>query len=1150
MNISANCNKAKTIVLDFTINDWKNYYNADASSRTYAIRPEGGVALHFMASFGNIAVAIHFVREVNAEVITLDPYVVRYRVTVDAHVVTSIDGTEKETITEVTSYLCDFGDPEYYTYDYSMTGAFTIELDQMHLWETYLRQNEDYGGDAISWGYPVFPYWDVSYSSYTTTWSKNNRWKGGEMSGHEMSRADYFWRYGGGDTGASNTTVTIAGSITVDGTEVTISDTGTIGTGDPHYLGLNCDIWNNYNGAESTAVENGYTAVLKGTGVDLPYSFEGVDFDFDAPEGYYGIGYTVLGDDAGTLSVINEGFDPEGVMQVTPVLHVTSTAYPILNVAANGRVLPIGGTAWADDTEYPPVKIRPLWRSSDVPPSMWGYYFETPPIIPFFDPVLGASIELAAGVYSAALSLQKVDLIIGFYSRDDIYRSTWHEQYFRNEHTLGVVLEQSNTSDDYTEEGTDHWLADAHQYSGAWRVISQDAWVTKPAKVRHAESGSPPYSYICPANYDIVNSADTDLNYPEMGDLTILASGAGATLTTQLLTTADDHWDLSEYRYLEFAALADANCNLTLTLTFEVGTYDKYGSPQWTWADHTKSWVIPVTTVSGLCVADLVAPDTISEGSRPEYDTTDWAFDKTTAPSDEVDTRSPGQVTPSDDGTLDDMDFVPNHLFGVGRVKEAVISIPAGRRVSFLGSQTPLQMVVKYRAASNETDRVTLTVAPVFQLSDTVGEEHRWTRLVNGTWELDPDWWKFHPEGKRVVSALVNYKQCLDLPYARVSETGYRCTAFLRLADLIALWDKNAGQDWVLSDIYAADDDNPDRINVEYPALALSPVKWDGSTAHPVRDVDVFSAAYELEARLPCDHITVCPGAGDPQGSATAYPYYFYAELGSRLQGITHKETTFKAFPSGEVQVYRGASKLGDYASNYWAYWRSGVLRVAASEAAHTVKYQGMSPPVRMSAWTGRYQWISLLGYTADLGGGVSYDVTPCSRHFRATTLGGTIRVGSAGNVLATKLNFTDLDTGLTGECPVLRVERGAKITRVWLLYIVSGEVKVSYSVDEGRSWGGTMALGSGTKGCLVLCRDGRRIVYWRTSGGAIKSQVYDGRDKLILDDITVVASGVDDLAFDADESVGGVGSWRVIVHYFLSGTLTQVVSTDMKTYA
>lgn len=968
MFLTMDCNKSKTVTLTIDINSWPNWLNDNGGAWAYA-QPINNAyqPAHFRANFGNVGLAIRFERAIEYEYPPGEPVVLH--ITVDAHVTTTIDTVENTTITNVTDYRCGYGDDGYWQFDFSMTGTITIELANMNLWQYYTRQNESAGGDAISWGYPNFPYQSVGFSSWTHMWYKSNVWKDGPMAGHEMSIGEYVWRYGGGDTGHGDTTVTFGGSFTVDGTEVTLSDTGTIGTGAPHYMGLGCNVWCMFNGAEESSTEVSYTAVLTVGAEALPYLFNGVDYT-EEPENYYGIGCHVEGDANGNLTINNQGFDPEGAAQVIPVVYVPVTVYPELKVAANGRILPVGSNTWPDTTEYPPVKIRPLWRSSDVPPPLWygSHSEDRPPFMPFWDATAGASIELTGGAYSANLSLQRIDLIVHFASRNDDYASQFKYQYFRNEHTLGVVLEQFNAGD-YTDGGTEHWLDDAHQLYDGWRVMSQDAWLTKPAKVQHKATASPPLSYISRTNWTLSGQDHYHDNTPANGDLTVTAGAGGANLTKTLEPA--DEWDYSEWRYLQFAAAAGSSgVELTITKTFEVGDYDQYRSPEWVWTEHTKTWVVPVATGSGgLCILDLVAPDSVDAG-RQEYDTTAWAFDKTTVPVDGTDARGPGQIAgPTSDGTKDETATAPGHLFGVGRLKEVVIHIPANQTVQFLGSQTPYQLAVRYYAASNETDRATLTVLPHWQLSNTVSPVKRWTYQGDSGWEKEPEYWRFHPEGKRVAFALVNYKQALDIPFARFMATGYRQTGFPHLADLMGYWDKNNGQDWELTDVYETDSNNTSRVNDAIPALALSPCKWQGSNCTPIRDIDVFTAAYELEARLPCDLIRPAPGGGDPQeANDYTYPYYFYAELGARLHGLTHHVDTYKAYPGATVGVYRGVTKVNNYVSNRWAYWRSDPLYTAASEANHTVSYEGMTAPVDMVAWPSRYTWISLIGLI--LGGG------------------------------------------------------------------------------------------------------------------------------------------------------------------------------------
>jgi hypothetical protein len=995
--------------------------------------------------------------------------------------------------------------------DISITGSFTIELNAVHLWGTYESEGAEHAYGQTpeeATGYPCYPYYD---ENQVQTWAE------GEMSGSEMSVLNYGWKF-------DDTSVTIDGSFTIGETTLSFTDTGSIASGDVP-LGLDFDLMqrqapnNGFYGQGSYAGKDlpaGFKSVVTGFGTSLPMMFGDLNHVMNGSWtdglGFHSVDEEVVGTDDGDISVVVREFEDPSVSLSTTA---DGIVYPRLDVVANGRVNPIGSSAWPDNAEYPAVKIRPLWK----------YYND-------YDM---DSYSLSAGSYIGNLDLRKsdIDITMSPYSVDNqpVTGSFTHKV---DEFNLGVVLDPS-------------FLVDAKQHSGSWRVMSQDAWLTKPCKVKHKESGTPPESYINLTNWNLTNGTGTG-NIPENGDLRVVASGVQAKLEKTFVEVVDE-WSFSEYRYLQFSASGATSFDLTLKITFDVGLLNTDNPRAWEWTEHTKSWTLPVTTDVSLLEADLVAPDATSE-SRDEYDTTTWAHDLRIYNDPPDDTRSPGQVEPNDDGTDDEMDFVPNHLFGVGRVKKVEILIPAGKTVYFLGgSETPFRLHTKYFAAANEVDRAMITVLPVFQLSNSQEAQPRWTYYdtFDQIWVLDPDWWKFHPEGKRLVSALVNYKQSLDLPYARCLEGAYRCTAFPLLADILNWWLKNGSQDWELTDVYDTDAENPNRLNAAYPSLALSPCKWDGSTCTPIRDIDVYTAEYELEARLPCDIITVAPGTGDPQSTVTSYPYYFYTELGARFQGITHKINTYKALPFATVKVDRGVTNVASYTSNRWAYWKSDPLHTLGTEDHHTVKYEGMSAPVDMVAWARRYQWVSLLGVAAASNGGVSYDVGLDSRHYRAYIKNGTIWLGISTNVKP--LAFTDTDLTISATDVTIRIDRDKPEPRIYLNYI-DGTCKTVYSTNEGTTWSTPVTIASaGTHSTFEITRDGRRLAYW-VDGTAIKGKIYDARDNVMVDTFTAIASGVDDQSIDASESISSGGIWGVDLLYIASGAVTVKHSTDGQTFS
>ena len=467
---------------------------------------------------------------------------------------------------------------------------------------------------------------------------------------------------------------------------------------------------------------------------------------------------------------------------------------------------------------------------------------------------------------------------------------------------------------------------------------------------------------------------------------------------------------------------------------------------------------------------DLVAPNRF-DGGQVEVDLTDWVADVT-----EEANQNPAQIQPirkelkgyselEPPLTEDDvMSFAPHELMGIGHIERLTFSgITNGAELKFDKLYVALEA-----DKTNEDKEALLTISPVFQ------ESIVWAAAAEegATEEEIAEAKKYHPEGKRILGGLANFKAAVDGAYAHRG-AGYKGTTFPTISDMLSqVTNANTVAGLTISDGYQPTVGNPHHIrgNDHYLSLWLSPVLWD-TTEGDIRIYD-YKIKPEVpnqdtlivQARPAMDIWNVYPGIGNPQGDyGGAYPYRFISVLGALIQGITYNKNSRRPAAGIPVEVYQqGPSaevKVGTFTSNKHHFWRSSRLRTdrlyEPLSALARVDNSAIEDTWRSYMLCRRQHWASVIGPVPVTGG------RPAVDHEKAT--GRTFVVNSADAGLTL---YKSEDMGQTWPNPLVitdtegygpgavAVSHGTCLRPIWVVAADSeGAFKCLTSGDDGGTW-------------------------------------------------------------------------------------------------
>lgn len=1168
-------------------------------SRTVKVKAKGSIGCSFMATIGQNANTIgrttyvtigdwdlsftpSFIGDENAPYLAVA--VTGSNIVTDENFVTYPETSYKIQISDllVDQYIIPqtYGNFSFqYEAELITTNLHEVVSIEMHNEEEYYPypSNNKYA----SWGYPQFgyivPFEDEQQSPHF--WTNVSAYKGGMTSGTEMTIGKYYERYSKSGESDSMTTLNLTVSSTNNwgkGSEtITFGPSAAIVQYEGEkFTGYTYDIRaistdERFAGAEPLTTfteESWFEATFEANNVWYPYDigdFTRVAYEGDTPY-YHGTNWGdaryLLGtcSSSGNKIRLKAGEENEtGGYSYT--VGVDLAIIPSGRVSVKGKVLQPDGSDWDGS-----CKLQALWKGVQVDQTThlakWqeeGSHIDTDT-----DGVLDENY---------GISSIKGDITWSWWT----YYST-KEKIDIEERFLAIMHEQRD-------------LTNKHQYYESWRIQLQDPWVTYP------------YSVVHPLEATVDDFQEEDLWEGvhtfflwENGVMTVNVLDTDSSIHTAYPPDADCGFDSNDvpylqalryqwkaWRYAKFKLKSDMAFVMTIKSAYRV---KRVPVPDYELVDHYdhyyKEWDVNILGDNAYheYVIDLCAPDRFS-GDKLEYDVSDWVADLT---EEDLAFANTQQITPirkelkhnpDFDPPLiadDVMPFVPHALVGVGhQTRLSLYGMPIYAHLLF----DKISVCLEPDLTGTHSEAL-LTVSPVWQNSEI------WKLTEEEEDHIDIE--RYHPEGKRIVSGLSNFKSSIDIPYATRGGM-YKGTSFPTITDAFNLTMTGTPVcGLTLSAGYQPEPEYPHHVrgNDHYLAAWLSPILWDIPEHGDIKLFDYKIKpevpnvdTLQLEARAACD-IWVCyPGIGDPNPGGSGYgqtfPLHFVSVQGAICQGITYDKITRKPISDSNVQVWQNSDsigtlvKVGNFKSNLHHFWRSTTLRTDHLYEPNTAlayfRNSALTSDVKSYMLSKRQHWASLIGNIPNDGVGLSYDISNARRHYRAYVKGGTIWVGVASNTLPIK--FNDYDTTIEANSAKIVLNKFQILEEIYLVYI--HDLKVySTKTTTGNVWSTPMEISiTGTKATVETAKDGRLFYYWiekiipeeghenDPEDFCIKGKIYNSLNTIIKDTFIVIANGVLDDSIDAAETVTGQGVWKMVITYNLVDKIITETSGDGFTF-
>lgn len=177
---------------------------------------------------------------------------------------------------------------------------------------------------------------------------------------------------------------------------------------------------------------------------------------------------------------------------------------------------------------------------------------------------------------------------------------------------------------------------------------------------------------------------------------------------------------------------------------------------------------------------------------------------------------------------------------------------------------------------------------------------------------------------------------------------------------------------------------------------------------------------------------------------------------------------------------------------------------------------------------------------------GLDLEIGDDFRHYRAQLSDGKLVIAVSSNRLP--LIYAERITTIECDDARLAVDRNSVDQKLFVMYESDGEVFLTHTFNEGRSFAMPVTLGSGRVGALDIARHGLRYLYW-IDGTNVRGEIRDSQNN-IISAASIVATIDADTNIAVREFVTGSGDWRIEMLVTQSGAVLSLVSVNGRDFA
>lgn len=177
---------------------------------------------------------------------------------------------------------------------------------------------------------------------------------------------------------------------------------------------------------------------------------------------------------------------------------------------------------------------------------------------------------------------------------------------------------------------------------------------------------------------------------------------------------------------------------------------------------------------------------------------------------------------------------------------------------------------------------------------------------------------------------------------------------------------------------------------------------------------------------------------------------------------------------------------------------------------------------------------------------GLDLEIGDNFRHYRAQLQDGKLVIAVSSNRVP--LSYQERETTIECDDARIAVDRNSTSQRLYVMYSTDGEVVLTYTVNEGRTFPMSTNLGTGRVGALDIARHGLRYLYW-IDGTSVIGEIRDPENN-VISAASVVATIDADTNIAVREFITGSGVWMIELLVTQGGNVMSLVSETGKDFS